>query len=47
MEAGLDDATAEADVHAIHEGRIVVLVDVGALAEDELRAVLDGAVAAG
>jgi hypothetical protein len=47
MEAGLDEATAEADVHAIHEGRVVVLVDVGAFAEGELRAVLDGAVAAG
>src|ERR671931_350559 len=46
MEAGLDDATAEADVHAIHEGRVVVLVDIGALGADELRAVLDGAVAA-
>jgi hypothetical protein len=47
MEAGLDEATAEADVRAIHEGRVVVLVDVGALAEDELRVVLDGAVTAG
>ena len=47
MEAGLDHATAEADVHAIHDGRVVVLVDGGARAEDELRALLDGAVAAG
>src|SRR5919198_887289 len=42
MEAGLDDATAEADVHAIHEGRVVVLVDPGAIAEDEARVLLDG-----
>ena len=47
MEAGLDEATAETDVHAIHEGRVVVLVDGGARAEDELRALLDGAVGAG
>jgi hypothetical protein len=47
MEAGLDDPTAEADVHAIHEGRVVVLVDPGAIAADEARALLDGAVAAG
>jgi hypothetical protein len=46
IEAGLDDETAEADIHAIHEGRVVVLVDVGALPEDETRALLDGAVAA-
>jgi hypothetical protein len=25
MDAGLDDATAEADVHAVHEGRVLVL----------------------
>src|SRR5919198_798713 len=42
MEAGLDEATAEADVHAIHEGRVVVLVDPGAIAEDDARALLDG-----
>ena len=47
MEAGLDDATAEADVRAIHDGRVVVLVGLGAIAEDEARALLDGAVAAG
>src|SRR5919197_3934927 len=46
MEAGLDEATAETDVHAIHEGRVVVLVDPGAIAADEARALLDGAVAA-
>jgi hypothetical protein len=46
MEAGLDDATAEADVDALHAGRILVLVQVGAIAEEEARALLDGAVAA-
>jgi hypothetical protein len=47
MEAGLDDATAEADVRAIHEGRVVVLVTLGAIAEDQARALLDGAATAG
>jgi hypothetical protein len=46
MEAGLDDATAEADVDALHAGRILVLVHVGAIAKDEARALLDGAVSA-
>jgi hypothetical protein len=46
MEAGLDDATAEADIHAIHDGRVVVLVTLGTIAEDDARALLDGAVTA-
>ena len=42
MEAGLDDAAAEADVDALHAGR--VLVHIAAIAKDEVRALLDGAV---
>ena len=44
MEAGLDDAAAEADVDALHAGRVLVLVHIAAIPEDEVRAVLDGAV---
>jgi hypothetical protein len=44
MEAGLDDAAAEADVDALHAGRVLVLVHIGATPQDEVRAVLDGAV---
>ena len=44
MEAGLDDATAEADVDALHAGRVLVLVHVASIAQDEVRALLDGAV---
>jgi hypothetical protein len=44
MQAGLDDATAEADVDALHEGRILVLVHIAAIARDDARALLDGAV---
>ena len=44
MEAGLDDATAEADVDALHAGRVLVLVQLDAIAHDEARALLDGAV---
>jgi hypothetical protein len=46
MEAGLDDATAEADVDALHRGRILVLVHVAAIGQDDARALLDGAVGA-
>lgn len=46
MEAGLDDATAEADVRALHDdGRVLVLVHIAAIGKDEARALLDGAVA--
>jgi hypothetical protein len=47
IEAGLDDATAEADIRAIHEGRVLVLVTLGERDKDEVRALLDGAVTAG
>ena len=33
MDAGLDDATAEADVDALHAGRILVLVHVAAIGQ--------------
>jgi hypothetical protein len=46
MEAGLDDATAEADVEALHAGRILVLVHAGAIGDADARALLDGAVGA-
>lgn len=46
MEAGLDDATAEADVDALHAGRILVLMQVAAIGQHDARALLDGAVGA-
>ena len=39
--AGLDDVTAEADVHALHEGRVLVLVSLAAVSEDRATEVLD------
>jgi len=39
--AGLDEATADADVAALHEGRILVLVT-SAMAAGDLAAALDG-----
>jgi hypothetical protein len=44
MEAGLDDAAAEADVDALHAGRVLVLVQLASIPKDEVRALLDGAV---
>ncbi len=46
MDAGLDDAAAEADVDALHAGRILVLVTLGAIAAEDVRALLDAAVGA-
>jgi hypothetical protein len=46
MEAGLDDATAETDVNALHAGRILVLVHVAAGGQADARALLDGAIGA-
>ena len=43
MEAGLDDAAAEADVDALHAGRVLVLVHLASIPKDEVRALLDGA----
>ena len=46
MEAGLDAAAAEADVDALHAGRVLVLVQLTSIAKDEVRALLDGGVRA-
>ena len=44
MEAGLDAAAAEADIDALHGGRVLVLVQLASIAKDDVRALLDGAV---
>ena len=41
LEAGLDDETADADVAALHEGRVLVLVT-SAMAVGDLATALDG-----
>lgn len=41
-DAGLDDATAERDVRALHEGRILVLVDVADADAERAAALLEG-----
>jgi hypothetical protein len=41
VEAGLDEATAKADVVALHEGRVLVLAR-SAMGLDELAAAIDG-----
>jgi hypothetical protein len=41
LDAGLDEPTAETDVHALHDGRVLVLVTLGAVSEDRAREVLD------
>jgi hypothetical protein len=41
VEAGLDEPTAETDVRALHDGRVLVLVTLGAVTEDSAREVLD------
>jgi hypothetical protein len=38
LDAGLDEATAERDVAALHEGRILVLADVGDRSEAQAAA---------
>src|SRR4029079_15358268 len=40
VDAGLDEATDKADVEALHEGRVLVLVQ-GTMGPDELAAVID------
>jgi hypothetical protein len=40
IDAGLDEPTAERDVRALHEGRVLVLVTLGAVAEDRVRELL-------
>jgi len=42
VEAGLDEATADADVRALHQGRVLVLVQTGALSPEDLATALDG-----
>jgi hypothetical protein len=41
VDAGLDDATAERDVTALHDGRVLVLVSLSAVGEDRVSEVLD------
>jgi hypothetical protein len=41
-DAGLDDASAERDVEALHEGRILVLVEAAEDDADRVRALLGG-----
>jgi hypothetical protein len=41
VDAGLDQATAEADVKALHDGRVLVLVQ-SATGLDRIAAVIDG-----
>ena len=41
VDAGLDEATARADVEALHDGRVLVLVQ-SAMGLDEIAAVIDG-----
>jgi hypothetical protein len=44
MDAGLDDATAESDVRAVHDGRVLVLVSLRAVSEDRAAELLDATV---
>ncbi len=41
LEAGLDEATADADIKALHQGRVLLLVQTGTLSEEDLAAALD------
>src|SRR4051794_34569329 len=41
VDAGLDEATAKADVKALHQGRVLVLVQ-SAMGLDEIAAAIDG-----
>jgi len=41
VDAGLDEASARADVDALHRGRVLVLVQ-SAMGVDELARVIDG-----
>jgi hypothetical protein len=41
VDAGLDDSAAETDVRALHDGRVLVLVTLGAVTEDRAREVLE------
>jgi hypothetical protein len=41
VDAGLDDATAERDVEALHDGRVLVLVSLAAVGADRVGELLD------
>jgi hypothetical protein len=41
MDAGLDDATAERDVEALHDGRVLVLVSLAAVGAERVGELLD------
>ena len=43
VDAGLDEPTAETDVRALHDGRVLVLVTLAAVTEDRAREVLEAA----
>jgi hypothetical protein len=45
VEAGLDEAAADTDVAALHQGRILVLVQTGGLASEAAAEALDAATA--
>jgi hypothetical protein len=42
IEAGLDEPTAEADIKALHQGRVLVLVQTDTRSQEDLVAALDG-----
>ena len=41
VEAGLDEPTADADIKALHQGRVLVLVQTGALSQEDLVTALE------
>ena len=43
IDAGLDNGSAQSDVRALHEGRVLVLVTLGAVSEGQARELLDAA----
>ena len=45
VDAGLDEETAASDVRALHDGRVLVLVTLGAVSEDRAAELLDATVA--
>lgn len=42
VEAGLDEPTADADIKALHQGRVLVLVRTGTLSQEDLATALEG-----
>ena len=45
VEAGLDEPTADADIKALHQGRVLVLVQTATRSQDDLATTLDGTLA--